>query len=230
MVFHKVDGTIGLACTAGVGIRRCARVGWLLVLLLWAFGVSAAGSEATEPPVLMVLGDSLSSAFGIEVEEGWVQLLQRRLDQQGRRYRVVNASISGDTSGAGLARLGRALAMHRPAIVLVELGGNDGLRGLDLKDMRRNLEQIVSRSQRSGAQVLLLGMRIPPNYGPAYSEGFHDVYVQAATQYRISLVPFLLAGIADDPQLMQADGIHPKASAQAQILENVWPYLEAILS
>lgn len=230
MVFHKVDGTLGLACTAGLGIGRCARVGWLLVLLLWAFGVSAAGSEATEPPVLMVLGDSLSSAFGIEVEEGWVQLLQRRLDQQGRRYRVVNASISGDTSGAGLARLGRALAIHRPAIVLVELGGNDGLRGLDLKDMRRNLEQIVSRSQRSGAQVLLLGIRIPPNYGPAYSEGFHDVYVQVAAQYRISLVPFVLAGIADDPQLMQADGIHPKAAAQAQILENVWPYLEPMLS
>nr|MBS0019557.1 arylesterase [Gammaproteobacteria bacterium] len=194
-----------------------------------ALGVEVASGAAAPPPVLLVLGDSLSSAFGIEVEAGWVRLLQERLDQQGRAYRVVNASISGDTTAAGLARLPQALAVHRPAVVLVELGGNDGLRGLDLGDIRSNLEKMVSHIRESGAQVLLVGMRIPPNYGFAYSERFHGIYREVAARFEAPLVPFLLAGVADDRQLMQGDGIHPNASAQERILENVWPYLKDLL-
>lgn len=201
------------------------------MLLVAALGsiVSVAPSAAVKPPVLLVLGDSLSSAFGMEVQEGWVQLLQQRLHQQGKDYRVVNASVSGDTTAAGLARLSQALDVHQPAIVLIELGGNDGLQGLDLGRMRSNLEAMVSRARKSGAEVLLIGMRIPPNYGLGYTERFHDVYAEVAAKTDVPLVPFLLAGVADNWQLMQTDGIHPKASAQEKMLENVWPYLEGML-
>lgn len=209
--------------------RRLVRWGSVLLLLMAALRVDVAWSAAAPPPVLLVLGDSLSSAFGIELEAGWVRLLQERLDQQGRAYRVVNASISGATTAAGLARLPQALAVHQPVVVLVELGGNDGLRGLDLGDTRRNLEEMVRHIRESGAQVLLLGMRIPPNYGFAYSERFHGIYHEVAARFEAPLVPFLLTGVADDRQLMQGDGIHPKASAQERILENVWPYLKDLL-
>ena len=209
--------------------RRFVRWAGVILLLMPALGVLGAPSAATAPPVVLVFGDSLSAAFGIDVEAGWVELLQQRFDRQGEDYRVVNASISGDTTAGGLARLPQTLAIHGPAIVLVELGGNDGLRGLDLGGMRSNLEEIVRRIRASGAKVLLLGMRIPPNYGLAYTERFHAIYAEVAERFGVPLVPFLLAGIADNPELMQADGIHPKAAAQEKLLENVWSQLEPLL-
>ncbi len=200
-----------------------------ILVLVTALGPFVTGAAAADARVVLVLGDSLSSAFGIEVQAGWVQLLQERLDQHGKQYRVVNASTSGDTTAGGLARLPRMLAVHRPGIVVLELGGNDGLQGLDLNDMRSNLEQMVSRIRASGAQVLLIGMRIPPNYGSAYTERFYAIYAEVAAEFDAPLVPFLLAGVAEEQQFMQPDGIHPKASAQKTMLENVWPYLEPML-
>lgn len=199
------------------------------MVLIVSLAPSVPMIAAADGRVVLVLGDSLSSAFGIEVQAGWVELLRERLDRQGKPYRVVNASISGDTTAGGLTRLPQMLAIHRPAIVVVELGGNDGLQGLDLDEMRTNLEQMVSRIRESGARVLLIGMRIPPNYGLAYTERFYAVYAEVAAELATPLVPFLLAGVAEQRHLMQPDGIHPNASAQQRILDNVWPYLESML-
>ncbi len=179
--------------------------------------------------VILVLGDSLSSAYGLDVDNGWVNLLANRLENIHSGYRVVNASISGDTSNGGAARLSRALAKHRPEIVVVELGGNDGLRGLPLSVTRANLERIIVDSHKAGARVLLLGMRLPPNYGPAYTSAFHAIYKKLADQHAVSRVPFLLDGIGGVDEMMQADGIHPRAEAQLLMLENVWPYLKPLL-
>lgn len=179
--------------------------------------------------VILVLGDSVSSAYGLDVDNGWVQLLQKRLDEQNARYRVVNASISGDTSNGGAARLASALDKHRPDIVVVELGGNDGLRGLPLSVTRENLERIVVDSQKAGARVLLLGMRLPPNYGPAYTDAFHAIYEELADRYQVGRVPFLLEGVGGVDEMMQADGLHPRAEAQPLMLENVWPHLQPLL-
>ena len=178
---------------------------------------------------MLVLGDSLSAAFGIRVEQGWVALLQARLRAKGYGHRVVNASSSGETTGGALARLPRALATHRPAVVIVELGGNDGLRGLPVRDIRSNLEAIVQRSQQSGAKVLLVGMRIPPNYGAPYTQQFHQVFGELAQKRRLPLVPFFLERVALDDSLMQDDGIHPTAAAQPILLDEVWPRLEPML-
>jgi acyl-CoA thioesterase-1 len=182
-----------------------------------------------EGGVILVLGDSLSSAYGLDVAAGWVQLLQDRLDRRKAAYRVVNASISGDTSNGGAARLPSALAKHAPDVVVVELGGNDGLRGLPLSVTRGNLERIIVASQTAGARVLLLGMRLPPNYGPAYNDAFHAIYEQLADQYRVGRVPFLLDGIGGLDEMMQADRIHPRAEAQPILLDNVWPHLQPLL-
>jgi len=176
-----------------------------------------------------VVGDSLSAAHGMRVEQGWVTLLQERLASAGYGYRVVNASASGETTGGALARLPRALDKHHPAIVIIELGGNDGLRGLPIADVRSNLESLVRKSRRAGAKVLLIGMRIPPNYGPEYTKSFHGIYGQVATSERVPLVPFFLDGIALDEGLMQEDGIHPNAEAQPKLLEQVWPRLMPLL-
>ena len=178
---------------------------------------------------MLVLGDSLSAAFGIRVEQGWVALLQARLRAKGYGHRVVNASSSGETTGGALARLPRSLATHRPAVVIVELGGNDGLRGLPVADIRSNLEAIVQRSQQSGAKVLLVGMRIPPNYGVPYTKQFHEVFGELARKHRLPLVPFFLQRVALDDSLMQDDGIHPTAAAQPILLDEVWPRLEPLL-
>ncbi|MCK5365453.1 MAG: arylesterase, partial [Gammaproteobacteria bacterium] len=159
----------------------------------------------------------------------WVTLLAKRLEENRSGYRVVNASISGDTTNSGATRLLRALEKHRPDIVVVELGGNDGLRGLPLSVTRANLERIISDSQAAGARVLLLGMRLPPNYGPAYTNAFHAIYEKLADQYQTSRVPFLLDGIGGVEGMMQADGIHPRSEAQPLMLENVWPHLEPLL-
>ncbi len=197
----------------------------VLLGLMVLFG-SAARAES---PVILVLGDSLSAGYGIPVEKGWVNLLQRRLVERGFPYRVVNASISGDTTSGGLSRLPAALELHRPAIVVLELGANDGLRGQPPMAMSRNLSQMIERSQQAGARVLLAEMRIPPNYGPLYAQKFQATFGELAQHYAIPLIPFLLDGVAGNPALIQDDGLHPRAEAQPQILDNVWAVLEPAL-
>ncbi|WP_275445755.1 MULTISPECIES: arylesterase [unclassified Halomonas] len=197
---------------------------WQLALaagLLWASAALAA------PTTVMVMGDSLSAAYGIEREFGWVNLLSKRLDDD---VEIVNASISGETTSGGAARLPELLGQHDPDIVLLELGGNDGLRGLPPGQMRANLARMIEASQDAGAKVLLLGIEVPPNYGQAYTDAFRRVYQGLADEYGIPLVPFLLEGIALDKSLMQNDGIHPTAAAQPRILDNVWPTLESLLT
>ncbi|MBZ5489240.1 arylesterase [Halomonas aquamarina] len=195
-----------------------------LVVLIVAF--NAAVSNASELPTLLVMGDSLSAAYGIEQDQGWVNLLQQRLDG---RAEVVNASISGETTSGGLQRFSDILQKRQPDIVLLELGGNDGLRGLAPNQMRANLADMIEQSQAIDADVLLLGIDIPPNYGQAYRDAFTGVYHSLAEEYDIALLPFLLEDIALNTQLMQNDGIHPTAEAQPIILDNVWPVLEPLL-
>ncbi|MCB1824691.1 MAG: arylesterase [Candidatus Competibacteraceae bacterium] len=197
----------------------------VLLGLVVLFG-SAAHAES---PVILVLGDSLSAGYGIPVEKGWVNLLQRRLAERGFPYRVVNASISGDTTSGGLSRLPAALELHRPAIVVLELGANDGLRGQPPMAMSRNLSRMIERSQQAGARVLLAEMRIPPNYGPLYAQKFQATFGELAQHYAIPLIPFLLDGVAGHPALIQDDGLHPRAEAQPRILDNVWTVLEPAL-
>ncbi len=179
---------------------------------------------------LLVVGDSISAGYGIEIGQGWVMGLQQRLDERGLSYQVVNASISGDTTAGGRSRLPALLEQHQPQLVIIELGGNDGLRGLPLERMQDNLQAMIELSRQHGSQVLLLGMRIPPNYGPRYSEGFYQVYQQLGQQPDIVLVDFLLDGIGGVPGMIQHDGIHPVAAAQPQLLENVWTLLEPMLA
>ncbi|UOG90485.1 MAG: arylesterase [Candidatus Thiothrix sulfatifontis] len=175
---------------------------------------------------VLVWGDSLSAAYGIPVETGWVSLLQTKL---GDHYKVVNGSISGETTAGGLTRLPEALKQHEPDYVLLELGANDGLRGIDLPTMRRNLEQMITLSQTADAKVILLGIQLPPNYGTTFTEKFAATYTDLAKQYTIPLLPFLLDGVAENWDLMQADGLHPTAAAQPQLLANVWKVLETAL-
>ncbi len=197
-----------------------------LPLLLLGLVVLFGSAARAESPVILVLGDSLSAGYGIPVEKGWVNLLQRRLAERGFPYRVVNASISGDTTSGGLSRLPAALELHRPAIVVLELGANDGLRGQPPMAMSRNLSWMIERSQQAGARVLLAEMRIPPNYGPLYAQKFQATFGELAQHYAIPLIPFLLDGVAGDPALIQDDGLHPRAEAQPRILDNVWVVLE----
>ena len=178
---------------------------------------------------ILVFGDSLSAAYGIRPEEGWVTLLAQRLQSQGYGYQIVNASVSGETSGGGLERLPRALELHHPALVILELGANDALRGLPLATTQNNLATMVRLSQSAGARVLLIGLKIPPNYGPRYTEQFARMFPAVANQYHLPLVPFLLEEVALDPQRMQADGLHPNARGQLPILETVWTYLKPLL-
>mgnify|MGYP000412061668 CR=1 FL=1 len=185
-----------------------------------------ATAAAAERPVLLIMGDSLSAAYGIEQQAGWVSLLQARLDGKAQ---VVNASISGETSSGAAARLPELLRQHQPDIVVLELGGNDGLRGLPPGQFAANMADMVEASQAAGAEVLLLGIDIPPNYGQAYRDAFTAVYTRLADDYDLPLVPFLLEGVALDESLMQADGIHPTAAAQPRILDNVWPQLAPLL-
>lgn len=178
---------------------------------------------------VLVLGDSLSAGYNIELAQGWVHLLQERLKDQGYGHSVVNASMSGETTGGGLNRLPRALRLHSPEVVVVELGGNDGLRALPLPVIRSNLEKIVDLCKQAGAQVVLVGIRIPPNYGKEYGEGFYRIYAELSQTRELFLVPFALDGIALSEGMMQSDGIHPTASAQPQLLDNIWPALKKAL-
>lgn len=181
---------------------------------------------ADAAPVLLVVGDSLSAGYGIDPGQGWVALLQKRLEAGGYGYRVVNASISGDTTTGGLARLPRALALHRPAIVFIELGGNDGLRATPAAVVRDNLSAMARLALEAGARVILAGMEIPPNYGPRYTAEFAAVYPAVSRALDTALVPFFLDKVALDATLMQGDGIHPNAAAQPRLLDNAWPAIE----
>jgi acyl-CoA thioesterase-1 len=178
---------------------------------------------------ILVLGDSLSAGYGIKPAQGWVALLEQRLRDQGYGYRVVNASVSGETSGGGLQRLPRALELHQPAVVVVELGSNDGLRGLSVPLIRDNVTRMVAESKKTGAQVLLVGMMLPPNYGARYTKDFMKMYGDIAAGSKVALVPFLLQSVALKPELMQADGLHPTAPAQPALLDTVWPQLKPML-
>ncbi len=196
--------------------------------LLLALLVGAPLARA-EPPVILVLGDSLSAGYGFDIREGWVSLLQQRLQRQGYPYRVVNASVSGDTTAGGRTRLPAALKRHRPQIVVLELGGNDGLRGLSLAQTRGHLVAMIRSAQAAGAHVILVGIQLPPNYGPEYTGKFRAIYDELAREFKLTRVPFLLEGVALTPNLMQADGIHPRAAAQPRLLDNVWPQLAPLL-
>jgi len=200
----------------------------ILVLLLAFLGLSGP-AQAAGKPVILVLGDSLSAGYGIPVEQGWVARLQQRLDAEGYGYTVVNASVSGETTAGGLERLPRALAKHRPAVVVIELGGNDGLRGLPVAELRTNLEALVTATRKAGAQPLLAAIRMPPNYGPQYTGKFYAVYESLARERKVPWVPFFLDGIALREDLFQSDGIHPDLQAQPILLDNVWPVLEPLL-
>ena len=192
--------------------------------------VIASVSAHADAPVILVYGDSISAAYGLEhVEQGWVELLKTRLKEQGYVYQVVNASVSGETTAGGLARLPRALQVQHPKLLVIELGGNDGLRALSVTQMRANLAQMIDLATAAGAKVLLLGMRMPPNYGPEFTNAFHAVYVSLAQEKKAALVDFLLDGTALDPKLIQADDIHPNAAAQPILLNNVWPALKPLL-
>ncbi|MGM0826545.1 MAG: arylesterase [Pseudomonadota bacterium] len=196
---------------------------WLGVLIATA---AASPVNAAPSPTLLVMGDSLSAAYNIEREESWVALLETRLPDDAT---VVNASISGETTSGGAQRLDELLGQHAPDIVLLELGGNDGLRGLPPQQMRNNLAGMIEASQTADAEVLLLGIDIPPNYGDAYREAFTNVYLDLADEYDVELVPFLLEGVATEDGLMQNDGIHPTAEAQPIILDTVWEALKDML-
>jgi acyl-CoA thioesterase-1 len=178
---------------------------------------------------LLVVGDSISAGLGLDTSLGWVSLLDKRLKEQGFDYAVVNASISGDTTAGGLARLPALLSEQKPTLVVIELGGNDGLRGLAPAQLQQNLSAMVLQSQKAGAKVVLLGMRLPPNYGQRYTDAFAKVFDSVASEQKIPLVPFFLDGVGGVQGMMQADGIHPAVVAQPKLLDNVWPTLKPLL-
>lgn len=186
-------------------------------------------AEEKTPASILVLGDSLSSAYGIDSDQGWVALLQQQISRKGYEYRVINASVSGDTTRTGLSRIETALRNHKPEIVIIALGGNDGLRGLAFAEIENSLASIIERCQQSNAKVLLTGVRLPPNYGPVYTLKFAALYENLAQRFDIPLVAKILNQVADKPAFMQQDGIHPKAEAQPQIVQNIWPGLAPLL-
>jgi acyl-CoA thioesterase-1 len=191
---------------------------------------TANAAKPTVTPTILVFGDSLSAAYGIPREQGWVALLQQRLKDNNLPYEVANASVSGETTSGGLSRLANSLKQYQPSIVIIELGANDGLRGLPINQIKTNLQKMITACQQVNAKVLLLGMIIPPNYGPSYTREFKDAYAGLAKQYKTSLVPFFLDGVAGNPELIQEDGLHPTAQAQPQILDTIWKTLKPELS
>ncbi|HKJ16938.1 MAG TPA: arylesterase [Xanthomonadales bacterium] len=202
-----------------------------LVLLSAQFAVSADNIPGSESqPRILVIGDSLSAAYNMPSRDAWPSLLETRLIEHGYPWQVFNSSITGDTTEGALARLPRLLERHAPKIVIIELGGNDGLRGLSPEVTRSNMAKMIEMSQSQGAEVLLTGIRIPPNYGDQYVRQFEGIYPHLAGQYDAALVPFFMEGVALDPNLMQADGIHPSVEAQPILLDNVWPALEPLLN
>ncbi|MCW8125224.1 arylesterase [Microbulbifer halophilus] len=201
-----------------------ARFGLCLLLL-----IPLGGTQASAADKLLVLGDSISAAYGIDEARGWVQLLRDRLEAQESPVEVVNASVSGETTSGGLARLPRLLSEHNPRWLIVELGGNDGLRGYPPQALQHNLQRMVKLAEEAGVEVLLLGMRMPPNYGRAYTEAFAAVYPRVAESEEIPFLPFFLEPVALQEGAMQTDGIHPTAEAQPALLDHVWPCVQAML-
>jgi acyl-CoA thioesterase I len=204
----------------------------ILFLLLVVPGLgSATGDAPASARSILVLGDSLSAAYRIAPESGWVTLLDQRLQKQTpqRKYRIANASISGETTAGGLARLPKLLADNAPALVLVELGANDGLRGLAVEEIHANLQRILKACRDAGAKIVLIGIELPVNYGPQYRDGLRNMYRDVAHEFNVPLVPFLLEGVATDPKLMQDDGMHPLAVAEPRVLDTVWPVLAPVL-
>jgi acyl-CoA thioesterase-1 len=203
----------------------------IAILLCLSFTLSAAAVHAAPvgKPVILVYGDSISAGYGITVDQGWVNLLSIRLRQAGYGLQVVNASVSGETTTGGLARLPRALAAHDPRYVIIELGANDGLRGLPLDTTRTNLDAMIALVAKQNRHVLVLGMRMPPNYGERYTQGYAAIYAELARLHHVALVPFLLEGVADRAALMQADALHPNEHGQPILLDNVWPVLKPLL-
>jgi acyl-CoA thioesterase I len=193
---------------------------------LWLIAVQGTATQAS--PIL-VFGDSLSAGYGLRPGEGWVPLLEKKLQAQGYVTPVVNASVSGETSGGGSQRLPRALQLHKPSLVILELGANDGLRGLPIPETRANLEKMIGMARAAGSRVLLVGMRMPPNYGPRYTADFYQMYEDLAQRNHLTLVPFLLESVALNPTFMQADGLHPNASAAPLVLDTIWPRLIPLL-
>lgn len=225
---RALDATVCQRTLSG-NLRTAVTIGFSWLLLSLGLALSAAAHAASTPNTILVLGDSLSAGFGVKVDATWVALLEQRLARQGYGYRVVNASISGETTGGARGRLPRALELHKPAVVVLELGGNDGLRGLPIKQVRSNFEYMIETSRAAQAQVVLVGMRMPPNYGPEYANSFHALYGELAKKYDLPLVDFFLDGVALDDTLMQDDGIHPNAAAQPKLLDNLWPALSKVL-
>jgi acyl-CoA thioesterase I len=205
----------------------------IVILMAWLIALPAVGAApavaATAMPVILVFGDSLSAGYGIRVEQGWVSLLTQKIEHEGYGFHVVNASVSGETSAGGLARLPRALSLQQPRIVLLELGANDGLRGLPMQQTQENLGKMIALFQQQHITVLLLGLRLPPNYGERYTSGFAAMYQSLKDQYHVPLLPFLLENVALKPDLMQADGLHPNEQGQPLLLDNVWPTLVPLL-
>ena len=197
---------------------------FLLILLM------SAGAKSAEPPIVLIFGDSLSAGYGIDVDQSWGALLQSRLIDQGYEHRVINASISGETTEGGATRIESALADFSPDLIILELGGNDGLRGFPAARMQANLEKIVTRAKASGAEVVLLGIRIPTNYGPRYSTEFENVFRQVSKDFGVQWIEFFMDGIAFDDNLLQDDRIHPNALAQPILLDNAWPVISSTLS
>ena len=198
--------------------------------MLLLVGQSSSALAAVSPPPILVLGDSLSAAYGIPPDAGWVALLRTRLQDSTPAREVINASISGETSSGGLTRISKLLAEHKPGLVMLELGANDALRGLPLTTPTQNLAEIIRLAQAAKARILLIGIEIPVNYGPQYRDGLRDMYRGLAAEFNVPLVPFLLEGVALDEKLMQPDGLHPTAAAQPRVLENVWPELRKELA
>jgi acyl-CoA thioesterase-1 len=200
-----------------------------VLILVLALAAAAPPAVAAGPPVILVLGDSLSAGYGLVPGQGWVSLLQQRLKKEGYGHRVVNASVSGETTDGGLARLDRALATHKPGIVILELGGNDGLRGLPVTRVETNLGLLISKSRAAGAQVLLLTVAMPTNYGPTYTSSYQKIYDNLRMKYGIGVGALMSPGVALDLTYFQPDGIHPNAMAQPLLLDNVWIQLTPLL-
>jgi len=194
-----------------------------LSFVAWSFPATAANQK------ILVFGDSLSAAYGIAQNKGWVALLQNKLRHENMPYDVINASISGETTSGGLTRMDKTLAQTKPNIVILELGGNDGLRGLPVKTTQENLQSMILKAKKTGAKVLLIGMKMPPNYGLQYTTAFSAVYPTLAQQHKVALLPFMLDKVAGIPALIQQDGIHPNVVAPPMILDNVWPELVRLL-
>ncbi|EUJ10086.1 lysophospholipase L1-like esterase [Methylophilaceae bacterium 11] len=200
---------------------------WVLRVSLVLMPLVASTSHASS--TILVFGDSLSAAYGLQTEQGWPTLLAQRLKTERLPYQVVNASVSGETTAGGLTRLNQALQQHKPTIMILALGANDGLRGLPVDAMQQNLSSMLTLAKQQKVTVLLVGMKIPPNYGPQYTQAFQQTFSALAQQFKINLVPFLLENVAGNPALNQDDGIHPTAQAQPIVLENIWPQLKKLL-